>query len=161
MFLYIARHAWAGHFGDVPISRDSQRALTVEGVERYRRMIQALSDRGMTPSQVATSPYVRCRQTADILAEPSGGRVVDCSALEPGSDFEAMIEWSRQFEGQDIAWVGHNPDVQHFVAQLVGHGAARIRFAKGSIAAVRFEDRVEPGAGQLYWHATAKMLGID
>ena len=37
MFIYIARHAWAGDRGDPRWPDDSLRELTPEGVERFKR----------------------------------------------------------------------------------------------------------------------------
>lgn len=163
MFLYIARHAWAGHFGDPQWPDDSLRELTPEGIERYTRVVQALAERDFAPQRLATSPYIRCLQTARIIAEhtdlaPTLDEVDD---LAPGASLEAMIEWSSQYAGEDIAWVGHNPDVEWMTAALVGEGPASIRFAKGAIAAIKFHGDIQPGAGELYWHVTAKSLGIE
>src|SRR6185369_7971767 len=43
---------------------------------------------------------------------------------------------------------------------LIGDGNARIRFAKGAVAAIGFGEQVIAGAGELYWLATAKLLGV-
>ena len=162
MHLFIARHAWAGNFGDPGWADDSLRELTADGVERYTRVIRALAERGLAPERIATSPYVRCRQTAALLAEhtPAAPAVDEVDALAPGSDLDTVLAWSQEFVGQDIAWVGHNPDVEWMTAAMIGEGSTSIRFAKGSIAAVRFYDRFEPGAGELAWHVTAKSLGL-
>ena len=162
MFLYIARHAWAGSFGDPGWADDSLRELTAEGIERYTSMIGVLAGRGFAPQRLATSPYVRCRQTAEIIAGHTlaAPPIDEVDALAPGSDLEAIVAWSARHDGQDLGWVGHNPDVEWMTAALIGEGPASIRFAKGAIAAVRFHGAVEPGAGELYWHVTAKSLGI-
>ena len=69
MFLYIARHAWAGERGDPRWPDDSLRELTPDGIERYTKVVKALADRGFNPDRIATSPYTRCRQTAEIIAK--------------------------------------------------------------------------------------------
>ncbi len=161
MFLYIARHAWAGHYGDPgPWGDDSERPLTPEGIERYRRVVETLADRGMRPTAIATSPYTRCRQTADLIAEGGGGQVEELEALALGSELAPLIQWSHEQQGQDICWVGHNPDVGRLAAALVGDASSAIRFAKGSVAAIRFYGDVEVGLGELYWLTTAKLLGV-
>ena len=45
-------------------------------------------------------------------------------------------------------------------AALIGDPRASIRFAKGAIAAVRIYDELDYDSGELYWHATAKSLGL-
>jgi phosphohistidine phosphatase SixA len=60
----------------------------------------------------------------------------------------------------DTCWVGHSPDVERLAADLIGDGSARLRFAKGAVAGVFFEGEINAGAGELYWLATAKSLGV-
>jgi phosphohistidine phosphatase len=164
MFIYIARHAWAGERGDPRWSDDSLRELTPEGMDRFTKVVKALADRGFNPDRIATSPYTRCRQTADIIAKYTINKpaIEELDALEPGSEIEPLLEWSREHSQDDenICWVGHSPDVEHLTAELIGDGAARIRFAKGAIAAIDFESDINAGAGELYWLASAKSLGI-
>jgi phosphohistidine phosphatase len=162
MFIYIARHAWAGEHGDPRWPDDSQRPLTPEGAARYDEVVKLLVDRGFAPARIATSPYVRCRQTADILAQRVAGApaIIELEDLEPGSYLEPVIEWSNQQGGVDVCWVGHSPDVERFTAALTGDSSSRIRFAKGAVAAIQFDEEVYAGGGELYWLATAKLLGV-
>jgi phosphohistidine phosphatase SixA len=163
MFIYIARHAWAGERGDPPWPDDSLRELTAAGIERYTEVVRALADRGFEPERIATSPYTRCRQTADIIAEHIAGRPIieELEALEPGSDLEPLIDWTNEQEGANVCWVGHSPDVERLAAEMIGDGTSRIRFAKGAVVAIAFEgEAVNVGGGELYWLATAKLLGI-
>jgi phosphohistidine phosphatase len=163
MFIYIARHAWAGERGDPRWPDDSLRELTDEGIERYTKVVKALADCGFEPEIIATSPYTRCRQTAEAIAECVAGRpeIEELEALEPGSDLEPLIEWTNEQNGANVCWVGHSPDVERLAAELVGDGTGRIRFAKGAVAAIAFEgDTVNAGGGELHWLATAKLLGL-
>jgi phosphohistidine phosphatase len=164
MFLYIARHAWAGERGDPRWPDDSLRELTEDGIARYTNVVKALAERGFRPERVATSPYTRCRQTAEIIAKHTDGQpqIDELEALEPGSELEPLLEWAREYSknGQSVCWVGHVPDVEILTAEIIGDGAARIRFAKGAIAAISFEDEINAGAGELCWLATAKSLGV-
>jgi phosphohistidine phosphatase len=162
MFVYIARHAWAGERGDPRWPDDSLRELTSDGIERYTKVVKLLADRGFEPQQIATSPYTRCRQTADIIAEHVSGTptIVELPALEPGSDLAAMIDWTNEQNGSDVCWVGHSPDVEDLAAALICEGGATVRFPKGAVAAIEFDGVAETGAGELYWLATAKLLGV-
>jgi phosphohistidine phosphatase len=163
MFIYIARHAWAGERGDPRWPDDSLRELTPEGIERYSEVVKLLAERGFAPERIVTSPYIRCRQTADIIAKYVDGKpkVDELEALEPGSDLDPLIEWTNEHGGKDVCWVGHSPDVERLAAELLGDGAGRIRFAKGAVAAISFEgDTASAAGGELYWLATAKSLGV-
>ena len=70
MILYVIRHAWAGHYGDPAWPDDSQRPLTDEGRQRFARVVAELVKRGFAPQRIATSPLVRCRQTALVERLP-------------------------------------------------------------------------------------------
>ena len=163
MDLYIIRHAWAGHYGDPEWPNDFERPLTEEGKVRFATVVKRLVERGFAPGIIATSPLVRCRQTAELVAAgvPGNPPVVKREELEPGSDLEAMLHWTaEQAEAHDqIAWVGHAPDVSHLACDLIADGRVWIRFAKGATAAIRFDEVLQPGHGELRWLATAKLLG--
>ena len=68
MDLYIVRHAWAADRDDPQWPDDDLRPLTEEGKERFAQMAAKLVGRGMTPEVIATSPLVRCVETAQLLA---------------------------------------------------------------------------------------------
>jgi phosphohistidine phosphatase len=162
MNIYIARHAWAFEFGDPRWPDDSLRELEPDGAIRYREVVSALAERDFAPERIATSPYTRCVQTAQIIAAnvPGDPAVEKLEALAPGSDLAALIQWTRTADCKGVCWVGHAPDVGWLTAQLIGDGGAEIRFAKGGIAAIRFEGEIAPGHGELKWLVTAKVLGV-
>ena len=74
MILYIVRHAWAGHAGDPRWPDDRQRPLSSDGRERMARLIKKLADRGFAPGLIVTSPFVRCHETAAVIAEGVSGK---------------------------------------------------------------------------------------
>ena len=160
MFLYLVRHAWAEDRGDPRWSTDDVRPLTNDGSKRFAKMAKRLNAADMAPSLLLTSPLVRCVQTAQILADNLKSRpeMKQMDALAPNSDLAQILEQSNT-NGQDVAWVGHEPDMGEMCAQLMGWPEGWVRFAKGSVAALRFP--VAPpqaGQGVLYWMATAKLL---
>jgi phosphohistidine phosphatase len=163
MMLYIVRHAWAGYHGDPQWPDDSQRPLTEKGKDRFSMVVELLAEQGFLPQIVATSPYTRCRETADIIARvsPSHPPVAPLEELAPAGDFSLLLNWTTtQAANFDrIAWVGHAPDVGHLAAALTGNNDSWIRFAKGAVAAIEFEESLALGKGELRWLMTAKLLG--
>ena len=168
MILYIVRHAWAGHYGDPQWPDDFQRPLGELGIQRFGAFVKKLAGRGFLPQTVATSPLVRCRQTAELIVEGVAqadskikGELVELDLLRPGGDFAELIAWTaeRSRNREQIAWVGHAPGVGRFASELSGCGGGNIRFAKGAVAAIKFYDLPRPGEGELRWLVTAKMLG--
>jgi len=161
MLLYILRHAWAFEYDGQRWPNDGDRPLTKEGMARYRTVARALADRGCQPEVIGTSPLVRCRQTAELLAAelmPSPP-IIEVPALAPGVDLAALLAWSETQQVESLAWVGHAPDVGLLVAALIGNKFAEIRFAKGAAACIRFAGPAVAGQGELQWHVTAKLLG--
>lgn len=164
MFLYVVRHAWAEERGDPAWPDDRQRPLTPEGRTRFARLVKKLVARGFAPAVIATSPLVRCRQTAELLAERVLGKptVVDRDELAPDSNLAGLIEWTAgQAQDQDVAWVGHAPDVGDIVAALIGGPTAAVELSKGAVAAIRFRGTPQLRQGELRWLVTAKILGIE
>jgi phosphohistidine phosphatase len=163
MDLYLIRHAWAGDGGDSRWPNDDLRPLTELGRKRFAKMASKLADRGMSPEVIASSPLTRCLETAEIVAGSSSNRpkIVELPALRPGSNLETLMAWTVQQAEHctQIAWVGHSPDMDRIACQLIGADNGLIRFAKGSVAALRFDGPLEIGAGELRWLATAKLLG--
>jgi phosphohistidine phosphatase len=162
MKLYIVRHGLAGEHGDPRYPDDRLRPLTDEGRKRFTETAKRLVEAGFEPGIVATSPLIRCLQTAEIVVDRARGnpKLVEIAALEPGSDLDALIDWTIEQEKDEVAWVGHAPDVTDLTAGLLSDGDdCRIRFAKGAVACIAFEGGIARGAGELQWLVTAKVLG--
>ncbi len=161
MRLYLIRHAWAGDPDASLWPDDSRRPLTTDGRKRFRRVAEALVERGVHPQIIASSPYVRARETADLLAKslPQKPPLVELSALEPESNVAEALAWTVGRNESQIAWVGHMPGMALLLASLVGAAEGNVEFKKGACAAVDFDAQPTLGGGQLSWFITAKMLG--
>ncbi len=161
--VYVIRHAWAENRELLRWPTDHQRPLTGDGRRRFAAVVKRLAERGFAPELIATSPLVRCWQTAEIVAETvgNGAPIVALEALAPGSDLQALLAWTAREAGEydQVAWVGHAPDVGWLASRLIGAAGGGLRFAKGAVAAVRFADRPAAGQGQLRWLVTAQMAG--
>jgi phosphohistidine phosphatase len=164
MILYLIRHAWAEEPDDPKWTDDRARPLTEAGKERFAKMVKVLVDRGFAPQLIATSPLVRCRQTSEIVAKhaPERPKVIERAELEPGSDLEGILHWTRSQAGdlEEVAWVCHAPDAGNMAASLIGDPSGAIRFAKGAMAAIRFPGLPGLRKGELNWLVTAKILGF-
>lgn len=150
--LYIVRHAIAEDAaadGD-----DRSRRLTRKGRRRFARLARRLAKAGVAVDVVATSPLVRTRETAEILAAELPGEppVEVVEALAPGSDWQAVVEWSLSRDVESIAWVGHAPCVGRLVAASIGDTSAAVRMEKGAIASIAFPDGLGH-PGELEWLA--------
>jgi phosphohistidine phosphatase len=164
MDLFIIRHAWAEDRDDRTYPDDAQRPLTAEGQKRFAQMADRLVPRALKPRLIATSPMVRCVQTAEILAAAVGAKakVVPCDELLPGGDPKHLLVWTEeQADGlEEVAWVGHAPDVGHLAALLIGQQDHWMNFKKGAIAAIRLGEKPDFDRGELQWFVTAKVVGV-
>ena len=107
MFIYLVRHAWAGQSGDPRYADDALRPLTEKGRKRFRRVVKKLVKRGFGPVAVATSPLVRAKETADIIAElcPGHPEVTVFDDLAPGGHLGPLLEWTQaQVLGDVAVW---------------------------------------------------------
>ena len=161
MLLYIVRHAYAGQHGDPRYRDDSLRPLTTKGRKRFRRSVKKLSQRGFAPTLLATSPFVRCRQTADVIVDRlcPPPELVELDDLKPGSQLESLVAWSNKQGAEEMVWVGHAPDVDDMAASLLGSRPGAIVFPKGAVAAIGFDDEIAIGQGELHWFVSPKILG--
>jgi len=155
--LYVVRHATAEDVGED--GSDHARRLTKKGRKAFARLVRRLAAAGMEVDLVATSPLVRARETADILAAELGcHRVEVVDALAPASNWQTLVEWTVQQDVARVAWVGHAPCVGRLVALSIGDGSAGIRMQKGAVAAIRLDDG--PGQpGELDWLAAPDLVG--
>jgi phosphohistidine phosphatase len=102
---------------------------------------------GIEADVVLTSPLIRCRQTADIVAERLGREPVEDERLAPGMDLEALAEsLLRRPDAGSVLVCGHEPDLSEVVAELTGGGVVELK--KGSLALLDV-DGARPGGGRL------------
>jgi phosphohistidine phosphatase len=157
--LYLIRHGVAGERGD-EYPDDSLRPLTPQGESRLRRAARGLEVLGVTFDQIVTSPLVRTRQTADILAEslkPTPA-VTTSDALTPAGTSGAVIQELSQYTKKgSVALVGHEPNLGELAARLIG-SRQPFEFKKGGICRIDFETPPPKGAGVLRWFVTPRIL---
>jgi phosphohistidine phosphatase len=150
MQIYLVRHAIAEP-GGASWPDDSLRPLTEEGRRRFAAASAGLARFEGIPERILTSPYVRARQTAELLAaaEGSASVVESFAALEPGHSPSTILARLRKQKGDRVALVGHEPDLGHLAATLLG-AERPIPFKKGAICRIDVEWRRVP-TGTLVW----------
>ena len=157
--LYLVRHGVAAERGK-EWPDDSKRPLTTDGIARLRRSARGLNAIGVSFDQIVTSPLVRTRQTADVLAEELKGKppIVTADALAPaGSSAAVMQELAKHVRLARVALVGHEPNLGELAAQLIG-ARTPIEFKKGGMCRIDFDTLPPKGGGMLRWFHTPKML---
>ncbi|GMU35703.1 MAG: phosphohistidine phosphatase SixA [Planctomycetia bacterium] len=163
MLIYLVRHAIAAARSP-GILNDGARELTPEGIKKMRRHAAALAMLGAQIDEIWTSPLVRARQTAEILAaglEPSPP-LKTLTSLEPSGDFESLrLRLSQSRHLTAVALVGHEPFMGEFTGYLLGAGrGVAFRYKKGGIGLVEIDDFAPPLRGELCWLMAPKQLGL-
>jgi phosphohistidine phosphatase len=155
--LYLVRHGVAEQRGDA-WPDDSKRPLTAQGTMRFRKAARRLAGFGVSIDVVLTSPLVRARQTADILASAFDAHVVTSEALAPGGSHQAILaELEKQSKRSSLALVGHEPDIGQLAARLCGARHA-LEFKKGAICRIDVETLPPGNPGALRWFIPPRML---
>jgi phosphohistidine phosphatase len=157
--LFIIRHAVAEERGDA-WPDDAKRPLSEDGAARMRKAARGLDRLGVTLDVVVTSPLVRAKQTADIVAAAMNPRppIVSIEALSPDGTFQDIIaDLEKQSKRSRIAIVGHEPGIGEFAARLIGSRHS-IEFKKGAICRIDVDALPPSGPGDLRWMLTTKIL---
>jgi phosphohistidine phosphatase len=160
MKIYLLRHGVAYEREDWHGENDELRPLTDEGIEAMKREARALRDMKLKVDVIVSSPLVRARQTAKIVARRLEMDIQQDALLKPGFDAAALEALLPRFgSAQRLMIVGHEPDFSRTIAQLIGGGA--VDMPKGGLARVDIDDHARPLRGSLVWLLTPRLLGAD
>ena len=157
MKVYFLRHGIAAD-RDEWKGDDFDRPLTAEGRERMEREAKTLAALELEPDIIVTSPLVRAKQTAEILAGALKTRkkLVQDERVAENFDRTKLAAILHDHDGADeLVFVGHEPDFSALIGQLVG-GAA-IDLKKGGVACVELVN-ASATSGRLLWLVPPKVL---
>jgi len=157
--VYLVRHAIAAERGEA-FPDDRKRPLTEKGITRFRQIVAGLTELDVEIDVVLTSPFVRARQTADILVNGlrSSPRVVETVALAPGASYQSILdELSVVSDQESIALVGHEPGIGELAGRLIG-SRHPVPFKKGAVCRIDLDGLPPAGPGRLIWFATPRIL---
>jgi len=157
--IYLVRHAIAAERGD-DWPDDTKRPLTERGISRFKESVGGLKGLDAVIEEIFTSPLVRARQTADLLAAGVEGRpsVKLLDALAPGqAPATVMAQLAKVAKRRRIALVGHEPDLGELAAHLIG-ARRPLPFKKGGICRIDLAGLSSKAAGTLVWFVTPKIL---
>jgi phosphohistidine phosphatase len=150
MRLFLLRHGIAEDAG--PNLRDFDRALTEKGRSELTWIARGMRRLKITPDAVLSSPLVRARETADLVAPVLGSSVEVVEALASGARFNAfqrVIE--AHLASEALMLVGHEPDLSDTAAALIGAHLGAVVLKKAGLIRIDLFGRAEPRAGQLRW----------
>ena len=157
--LYLIRHGVAEERGDA-WPDDTKRPLSEEGMERLRKSARGLARLDLWIDLIFTSPLVRARQTADIVATAFDPRpsIVTIDSLAPEGTYTSLVaDLEKHARKTRIALVGHEPGIGELGARLIGSRHS-FEFKKGAVCRIDVEDIPPTGPGDLRWLLTPKIL---
>jgi len=144
MTLYLMRHAEAVDPGADGTTHDADRKLTDKGRRQAKRMGILLKRLDVKIDRVLSSPLVRARETAELVATTAGStaKIRTLDALKPNGKDDAMWEALLGAGGEAVLVVGHLPSIANLAGSLLGSLAEQpLWFHKSSLAALHCEAR--------------------
>jgi phosphohistidine phosphatase len=156
MNLFILRHAIAVDAGTLGIENDSQRPLTQEGAVKMRSIARGMRKMEIELDLILSSPYVRARQTAEIVAKEfkleNDFHVTN--TLIPGAPEGKLIDeiTKRYSKNNNILLVGHEPSLSSLIARLIsGDTSLFITLKKGGLCRLNIDVLAYDRCARLEW----------
>lgn len=162
MNLYIIRHAIAVDEGMPGYEDDSQRPLTDKGRKKMRQIAKGLRALGVEFDLILSSPYVRARETAEVLADvfKMKKKLAFSDNLIPMGEPELLIaEINEKNSVLSLALVGHEPHLSTLVSMLTaGSRKVDITLKKGGVCYLSADDLHQEHRATLEWLLTPGIL---
>jgi phosphohistidine phosphatase len=144
MKLSLLRHGIAADRGSTEYESDGERPLTPKGERRMRRIAKGLQASGLATDLILSSPYVRARQSAEIVAQvlSTPEEVVFAETLAPEGNPRQLIAMLRtdHHERQDVLLVGHEPYLSRLISTLLTGGPnLTVEMKRGGLCSLSIE----------------------
>ena len=124
---------------------DAERALTPDGLKAAGRAARGLVELGVRPDLVVTSPLIRCRQTAELVAGAAGCPLEVDARLAPGMTSDDVLDVVLEHpDARTILLCTHQPGLTYAVADLTGCGP--VGFKRPGVAVLTLDRPTRGGA---------------
>lgn len=157
MQLFLMRHGSATRQGAYA---DADRPLTETGESQARTAGHVLARLGSAPPTIWASPAIRCRRTAEIVAEQLGldaGTVRVTDELAGGATPQRLLERVIHAAAERVLMVGHQPDLEKLASFMVGGDRGlSLHLEPGGCMCLECATRESPAL--LRWLLTPKLL---
>lgn len=143
--VYLVRHAKAGE-RRVWIGDDTSRPLSTHGWKQSRAVAERLAGKGV--STIHSSPYLRCVQTVEPLAELIGTTIRIDDRLAEESPFEPVLELLAEIDSGAVV-CSHGDIIPATIQALVRRGMelqSSVDWRKATVWVLRRKgDRITKG----------------
>ena len=164
MKLYILRHGDAGEHGDPRYPNDAARPLTSKGIKRTRQLANALRQMEISFDVIFSSPLVRARQTAEIVARSLDleKKLRLSNHLAPDGafvDILAQVDNARP-TAKTVLLVGHEPYLSELISLLcTGGPTLGLTLKKGGLCRMEVGSIKAGRCAMLEWLLTPRHFG--
>jgi len=162
MKIYLIRHSNAVDHGTPGYEDDSLRPLTENGRDKMKKIASALKGLDLKPDLIVSSPYIRARQTAEILAKVLKYKKepVFNDALVPMGNADNIIgEINEKYSVDELVLVGHEPCFSALISTLTaGNPDLNINIKNGGVCCLSSDDLHTERKAVLEWLLTPKIL---
>jgi phosphohistidine phosphatase len=124
---------------------DDERPVTPEGKDEVAAVAKLLARLEIAPA-IVTSPLPRASQTAEIAGKCLNQKVRVDPLLRPGFDVGKLKKLLKDFPGDSLMVVGHEPDFTQIIFHLTG---GRTKLSKAGVALI--ELNATSMKGELRW----------
>jgi len=165
MNLFLLRHGLAVERDEFDFARDEFRPLTPKGKKQLSHVAAAMRALELDFELVLSSPLVRARQTAEIIAAELKlqKRLVFTDELKPGGDAKKLVQKIAGLKKvpENVLLVGHEPDFSELISLLVtgSHGGG-FALKKGGLAKLEIEKLRAGKCAILAWLLTPAQMKL-
>ena len=166
MNLYLMRHAIAVAGDEPGVDTDGGRPLSPKGIKRMRKAARGLKRLEIPFDALLTSPLLRARQTADVVAPLIGleGQIEVISGLTPESLVDNLISDLTGYQNREhLLLVGHEPLLSQMMAFLLTgkkNQELGIELKKGGLCRIEIDGLPPDKPGKLHWLLAPKQLRL-
>jgi phosphohistidine phosphatase len=165
MNIYILRHGIAVVRDDLDYKRDAERPLTPKGKRQLRQVAAAMKKMGLRFDLILSSPYLRAKQTAEIVARSLElqKKLAFSAELTPGGNPQALIQQlnTAHPKSNAVLLVGHEPYLSRLIGLLTaGETNPAIDLKKGGLGKLEIEKLSHARCATLAWLLTPKHMKL-
>lgn len=160
--LYFLRHGIAVEPGTQGYTRDADRPLTSEGEQKLAKIAEAMDALEISFELILSSPYVRARQTAEIVAKALKltKKVEFSEALMPAGSARKLVDLLNHLQPDDVLLVGHEPSMSELISLFTAGDASAIHVVmkKGGLCKLSTDSLQHGRCAALEWLLTPKQM---
>jgi phosphohistidine phosphatase len=163
MNVYVLRHGLAAQRLAIDLKADRSRPLTPKGRKKMVKIAASMKSLGLSFDLILSSPCLRARQTAEIVAEAyhAGKHLELAKELSVEARPEALLQrlFHEHLLPDNLLLVGHEPHLSGFISLLLsGTAHVQLQLKKGGLCKLSIP-ALKPGRrATLEWLLTPRQL---